>query len=403
MNFPLTVSFLLHFVALVHSAVFKNDVLNQFPSSRQKNAFYQKLVPFLEPLGEFEIAPYAFNPECLSVYRTNDWFYSQCALPSNCSEPSVIKLERSFFGQETVICHSDLKHSRKDVYEFFTPKFVPKNLTLRDPISILGNDFNHLTNLTPVSFFEWFYIVKSADGRYGLLPRICDETHRNSTHLPKNVHLEHNGDRVCLIETSYTTHSCVPKLYNNIFTLLQLYDFPIEFDGVPFSQGSFSLTNNKVIGADSYITNSVGKTPIVVDKVGGSYMLTYESFDSNQPFYIVRNLRHLPTENHQCFNLLSHYSSPLTSILHHISTFIRKELSYLVEILKQLAGELALILFKIVSELFEIFMSLIPYNSEFYTSLFVMTLTYFNTRDIPISCVVFVGVYVFKIYMTSFI
>nr|UUG74164.1 MAG: hypothetical protein [Manglie virus] len=390
------------FIVSVDAAVFSSDVVNQFHSSREKNAFYQKLAPHITPIGHFHVTPYTFDRECLSVYRTNDWFFSQCTLPPNCTSPSIVKLDRTFYGQETVICHSDV-HKDSARFEFYNMSFVPKPLALRRPIRLGDKEFTVLKNLEPVSFFEWFFLVRSDDNRFGIVPRICDELFRNSSRLPKNVRVDQRGDEFCFIEVSHDSYSCVPTLFPSVMTLLMVHDFPVQFDGVPFSQGSYAATNNKVIGADQYLANNHTSKPYIVDKVGGSYMVTYDPQDYSGPKFVVRNYGYVPIETPYCYDLLTHYSSPLGSILSRISRFFREELTFLLQFLKEIAADLALLLFKIVSELFEILMSIVPYNSHFYTAAFVCIFTYFLIRDVLISAVVLFSVYSFKIYMNPFI
>lgn len=389
-------------VSSAESAVFTSSIVNQFRTSREKLAFYQKLVPHVTSLGHFHATPYVFDRECLSVYRTNDWLFSRCSLPLNCTDPSVVKLERSFFGQETVVCHSDM-HQTSTLYEFYNMTFTPKSLALREPLHLYNKDFTVLKNLAPVSFFEWFYLVRSDDNRFGIVPRICDQLFRSSSRLPKNVRVRHADDEFCFIEINHESYACTPTLYSSVAALLMIHDFPVEFDGVPFSQGSYSSTNNKVMGADQYLANNVASKVYVVDKVGGSYMVTYDSQDSPGPRFIVRSHGYVPTEVPYCFDLATHYSSPLNSVIAHVTKFFREALVYLLQFLKDIAADLALILFRIVSELFEILMSIVPYNSHFYTAGLVCLFTYFLLRDLLISSIVFFCVYSLKIYTDSLI
>nr|AQM55318.1 hypothetical protein 2 [Ngewotan negevirus]AQM55323.1 hypothetical protein 2 [Ngewotan negevirus] len=384
------------------SAVFSRTIVDQFRTSREKHAFYQKLMPRITPVGHFHVTPYAFDRECLSVYRTNDWFFSQCTLPANCTNPSVVKLERTFFGQETVVCHSDTHHSSV-TYEFYNMTFVPQSLALREPLRLYNKEFTVLKNLVPVSFFEWFFLVRSDDNRFGIVPRICDELFRNSTRLPKNVHVRREGNEFCFVEVSHDSYTCTPKLYPNVATLMMVHDFPVDFDDVPFSQGSYASTNNKAMGADQYLANNVASKVYVVDKVGGSYMVTYDPQDYSGPRFIVRSHGHVPTEKPFCFDLATHYASPIHSIFAHVTKFFHEALVYLLQFLKEIAADLALVLFKVISELFEILMSIVPYNSHFYTAGLVCLFTYFLLRDLLISSVVFFCVYSFKIYTDSLI
>lgn len=384
-------------------AVFSSDVVNQLSTRREKNAFYQKIHPELKSLGRFRVSPYTFDRSCLKVYRTNDYLFSDCTLPSNCSEPAVLKLDRTFYGQETVVCHSSSHVDRSSEFEFFNVSFVPRPVALREPISLYGKVFTQLKNMKPVSFFEWYYIVKSNDNRFGIVPRICDELFRQSTRLPKNVRIEHHDNDVCFVELSHQSLHCDPILFPSLPVLFAIHDFPIEFDGVPFSQGSYASTNNKVMGADAYSSRNLTRSPYVIDKVGGSYMVTYDAPDYSGPRFVVRSHGYLPTDKPYCFPLTTHYTSPLSNILSNVSKFIRKELGYLLEFLKEIAGEIALILFRVLSEVLNILMSLVPYNSHFYSAVFVSFVTYLLLRDLFISLAVLIAVYSLKIYSDSFI
>lgn len=391
-------------LSLAHSAVFVSDLANRMRSTRERLALYQKLLPHMTKVGRYELTPFQFDRDCLAVYRTNDWLFSQCDLPKNCTSPKVVKLERTFFGSEIVICHSQKTHSEVGEFDFFNFNFVKKPLSLREPIFIDDKEFTVLNNLTPVSFFEWFYLVRSDNGLYGLVPKICGESLRNSSALPKNVRIEHKeNDELCIVEVSHDSYSCVPTLYPSIGVLMQIYDFPVEFDGAPFSQGAYSLTNNRAMGADQYLANNRDKQPFVVDKVGGSYMVTFEPPGSSSNFYIVKNTGYLPYERPNCVKLTSHYSSPFDNLIRKISKFFRDELGFLIDFLKEIAADLALILFRVVGELFEILTSFIPWNNHFYTGVFLSVVTYIFVRDYLISIGVFIVAYFLKIYMNSLI
>lgn len=382
-------------------AVFSSDVVNQLSTRREKLAFYQKFHPVLKSLGRHRISPYIFDRSCLNVYRTNDYLFGECTLPPNCSEPSIVKLDKTFYGQETVVCHSSSRKDKSSEFEFFNISFTPRPVALREPITLYGKVFTQLKNMKPVSFFEWYYIVKSDDNRFGIVPRICDELFHHSSRLPKTVRIEHRGDDVCFVELAHDSLQCDPILFPSLPVLFTVHDFPIEFDGVPFSQGSFASTNNKVMGADAYSTNNLTRTPRVIDKVGGSYMVTYDALDYSGPLFIVRSHGYLPTDKPYCFHLAAHYTSPLSNILSNVSKFFRNELGYLLEFLKEIAADLAFILFKIISEIFDIIMSFVPYNSHFYSALFVCSFTYLMLRDLVISLAVLVAVYCVKIYSDS--
>ncbi|ALP32037.1 hypothetical protein AT157_gp2 [Daeseongdong virus 1] len=394
--------FVLFLTTSVHAAVFIKDIVRQLTATREKHLLYSKLQMRLHFVGEFDISPYKFDPECLSVYRTNDWFFSKCELPSNCSKPLVDVIDRNWLGQETVLCHGVHPSETSDRMNFFSMEFVPSNFTFGRPITIDGREFTRFEDFVPVSFFEWFYMVKSPGDSYGIVPKFCSETYRDSTTLPPNVNVKSDGNTLCLTEIQYDQSDCRPKWYPSYHSIFADIDFPVEFSGVPYSPGSYSATNNKVIGADVYMKDNLGNTPThVIDKVGGAYMVTYSPYNGLGPIYIVKATSVIPKGDSRCFELQSRYHSPFEILIAKISKFFRQELEYLLEFLIAFAEKIASILIAILGEIMNVVLSLVPYGDLFYTSAFLAAVTYLFTRDVILALVPNIAIYLVRIYLKS--
>lgn len=398
------VLFVLILTSSVHAAVFVKDIVRQLTNTREKNLLYSKLRSRLNYIGEYDISPYKFDSDCLSVYRTSDWFFSKCELPSNCSEPLVDIINSNWLGQETVLCHGVHPSGTIDRMNFFSIEFIPSNFSFGRPITIDGREFTRFEEFVPVSFFEWFYMVKNPSGSYGIVPKFCSQTFRNSTTLPPNVNIQLDSDTLCMTEVRYDQSDCRPKWFPSYYSILSEFDFPVEFRGAPFSSGAYSATNNRVIGADVYMTNNLGNIPThVIDKVGGAYMVTYSPYYSEGPVYIVKATTVIPKDDSQCFQLQSRYQSPFEVLIPKISKFFRQELEYFLEFLISFAEKIASILVAISGEILNVLLSLIPYGDLFYTSAFLASVTYLFTRDVILALIPNIAIYLFRIYLRSVI
>ncbi|QOK99942.1 putative virion glycoprotein [Mekrijarvi negevirus] len=383
-------------------AVFIGDISRQL-RSRDRLTLYSKLEPVSSFVGKYDVTPYSYDEECLSVYRTNDWLFAGCELPANCSVPMIERIDKNFFGQETVLCHGVHPLVEEPVLSFYAVDFLPRSFTLSQSVEINGVVVSSFKNFMPVSFFEWFFVVKGSLG-IGLVPKFCSETFRNSSSLPPNVQVHSEGDTVCLRRVLYDHHDCVPKYFKDFSSLLLYYNFPVTFDDAPFSQGSYSYTNNKVIDADLYYNENSGRTPVhVFDKVGRSYMVTYASLNSRGPVYIVKSSVDPSFEDFRCFSVHARYRSPFDHLLSKISNFLREEFEYLIDYLIVFASKIASILFTVIGELLRILTALIPYGDLFYTSVFLAFVTYLFTRDILLSTLPTVSLYFLRIYLNSVI
>ncbi|AYL60136.1 hypothetical protein [Ying Kou virus] len=390
-------------VPFVRSAVFVKDVTAQLQNTRERLILYSKIKPRSHFVGEYDVTPYSFEKECMSIYRTNDWLFANCELPAHCSTPLVSKINKNWLGQEIVLCHGVHPVVDTPRLEFFTVDFIPQTFSFGRPISFEFGKVSNFTNFQPVSFFEWFYVVRGPDG-YGIVPKFCSETFRNSTALPPNVEIHSDGDSLCLRRVLFDKNDCRPTFYESFTGLLFKYNFPVQFDGAPFSQGAYASTNNKVIGADHYTTSNSGKLPThIIDKVGRSYMVTYSSYEDPEPIYIVKATQVVPFEDSECFPIVSKYQSPIEHILKKISNFFRDEIEYLLEFFLVVAEKIASILVAIIGELLSLITTLIPYGELFYTSFFLACVTYVFTRDVLLSVFPTVSIYLLRIYLKTVI
>nr|UUV42189.1 MAG: ORF2 [Utsjoki negevirus 1] len=396
--------FLSLFIVLpvVNGAIFVKDIARQTRNSKELLLLYSKIRYSLKLVGEFDASPYSYDEECLSIYRTNDWLFANCELPANCSSPLIEKIDKTWLGQETILCHGVHPIVDSPKLTFYTIGFTPETFSFPAPIPLQHGDVVTFRDFFPVSFFEWFYVVRGGDG-FAIIPKFCSETFRNSTTFPPNVGVTSNGDSLCLSRVLYDHTDCRPKRYfHSLRALFMNYDFPVNFEGVPFSQGSYSDTNNGVIGADVYRQNYSDYNPHhVYQKVGGVYMVSYHSYDDPGPVYIVKSSRVLPVEGTDCFPIHSRYHSPLDVILMKVSNFLREEIDYLIEFLLIVAERLASVIFSVLGELLNLLSALIPYGELFYTSLFLACITYLFTRDVLISVFPNVCIYLVRIYFNS--
>ncbi|AQM55300.1 hypothetical protein 2 [San Bernardo virus] len=397
--------FLVLFVSVVNAAVFVKDVTRQLATTRERYALYQNLSPTLVKIGNYQISPFHPDPACVSVYRTNDWFFAGCELPSHCLGITVSVVEKKWYGQETVFCHATYHPDRTETYEFYNIEFRPSERKVRpkSPLKLYGKVITEISNLYPVSFFEYFVVARNESG-FGLVPKFCMEKLRNGTQLPKNVQLRHSEGMVCVDEVNYDEHDCHPYMFSTVMEMIMFYDFPIEFTDVPFSQGSFAATNNKAMGADAYVANHASEVPShVFDKIGRSFMVSFVKMTSSDPFFIVKNTRKLEVIQTHCYDFHTHYKSPFSNFLSTVSKFIQDELSEFLRFLKKFSKSIAEILLFVVSELLLMVADLIPYTGEFYTGAFITLVFYYTTFNIGVSAVAGLLVYFFRIYIDSLI
>nr|AQM55329.1 hypothetical protein 2 [Piura virus]AQM55401.1 hypothetical protein 2 [Piura virus] len=397
--------FLVFFLSVTNAAVFVKDVTDQLSSTRERMALYQNLSPSLVKFGSHQISPYHTDPTCVSVYRTNDWFFAGCELPPHCLGKVVSIIEKKWYGQETVFCHSSYHPDKTETYEFYSIDFPISKRTVKPkkPVELHGKVIPIIKNLHPVSFFEYFVVARNSSG-FGLVPNFCMDRLRNGTQLPKNVKLRHESDRVCVDIVSHDEHDCHPVMFPTVMQMIMHYNFPVEFDDVPFSQGSYAATNCKAMGADAYMSEHASQKPVhVLDKIGGSFMVTFERLSSDSRMFVVKNSQRLGTTESRCYDFHTHYTSPLSSILSQVGAFLRDELVELLMFLKKLAKPIAEIFLFVVSELLTLFTDLIPYTGDFYTGLFVFLVVYIASFNVGVSALVGLLVYLFRIYLDSVI
>nr|ANW72249.1 hypothetical protein [Brejeira virus] len=397
--------FLVLFVSVVNAAVFVKDVTRQLATTRERYALYQNLSPTLVKIGNYQISPFHTDPTCVSVYRTNDWFFAGCELPSHCLGKTISVVEKKWYGQETVFCHATYHPELTETYEFYNIEFKTseRKVKPKSPVELYGKVITEIANLRPVSFFEYFVVARNESG-FGLVPNFCMEKLRNGTQLPKNVQLRHSDGMMCVDEVNYDDHDCHPFMFSTVMEMVMFYDFPIEFTNVPFSQGSFAATNNKVMGADAYAADHASDTPLhVLDKVGGSFMVSFVNMTSGEPFFIVKNSKNLEVIETNCYDFHTHYRSPFSNFLSTLSKFFQDELSELLKFLKKFSKSIAEILLFVVSELLLMVVDFVPYTGEFYTGAFITLVFYYTTFNVGVSVTVGLFAYFFRIYIDSLI
>nr|AQM55437.1 hypothetical protein 2 [San Bernardo virus]AQM55440.1 hypothetical protein 2 [San Bernardo virus] len=384
----------------VDAAVHLSDVVNQFSKTANKHRVYQNLKLNLKSIGLHNMSPFLFDRDCVTAHRTNDYLFSGCELPPGCSRPIPHLIEKGWFGQETLVCYGMHPPSFNGEAEFFEASPINSSFKLAHPIQIRGREFTRFDNFRPVSFFEWFYIIK-IDSDYALLPKFCSP-HIHSDDVPRNVKIYHSGDELCFDTISFNRSECSLQFRPSLFSLLSSYDIPVSFDGVPFSSGSFSATNNELIGADSFLTESPRNIHTVVARVGGSYMVSYTPLTSTHLF-ILKAPSYIHQNDTNCVKLTSSYSNPLNNILKKIFIELRSELYSLIDFVLSLASRIATFVLSVIFHVLDELLKHLPYTEEFYTSLFISVLTYFILRDVVISVIGGVCYYSFKIYINSFI
>lgn len=317
------------FIAFGHGAILKSQFLNVFRTQRERNLFLGRFAPRLQLVYDTADELYEFDPNCISVHRTNSEFFEGCQLPANCSKPVIHVLSKNVLGQETILCTSF--HERSDlVNSYFEISFEPFNYTVRNPAQLEGYPlFTELRNVRTASFFEHFFLVLRGN-EFSLTPKLCMShvRQRNDT-LPPSVTLEQEHDTACFSRVHYDNHDCELNFFKDLRSLLSYYNFPISFDGAPFSQSTYEETLNEGIGALQYKVAHASEIPFhVINKIGNVFVVTYSELSSPEPYFLVKSFVE-PRFDRTCFPLLSKYSSPISGFFSYFRKFFHDELESL--------------------------------------------------------------------------
>nr|QVG74717.1 hypothetical protein 3 [ssRNA positive-strand virus sp.] len=388
--------FLLTSFGFSFASVLKVELLRDLvDSGNDVELFYNGLNFSFGRTFSVAYSAYKYDPDCVTVHRTNSMFYVGCHLPRKCGTPVAHVFDKNLFGQETVLCYSfhekfksKLRYSEFDLSHF--------DIDLTHPFS--RNSLRYLNAVRPVTLDKNFYLLFNSS-YVALLPKICTMFFPSRVDFISSfMTIEGDRDEVCVEIPSNTRMDCHPRWFFDLGQLMKHYNYPVSYAGAP-NDGDESLDTNLNGALALYDLLREQDNYTLVSHRGGRYFASFFPLDSA---ITVIPLRFPPEyEEKLCLHVDSAYTNPFSTMFHYVMSQLEYILEEVLNVLSDSIDEILIFLLRLIVKVIDVVLEMIPYSNYFLTSCFSFLLFEFYLSNLYQSTMLSVILYFLQIYINS--